>query len=92
MSPVGPRVQGHFDALLAKANKALPSPLPVTVYQAPAADFPNARDFAYCHEVPGGTGSVAIGTAPKLENQPADRIKAILAHELGHAVYMVMLH
>ena len=88
LPPVGPKVQGHFNTLLAKANKTLPRPLQVTVYQAPAADFPNVRDFAYCHEGPGGTG-FAIGTAPKLEAQSDDRIKAILAHELGHAVYMV---
>lgn len=85
MRPVGPRVRARFDTLLATAQEALPHPLHVEVYQAPAADFPATRDFAYCAASNGG---YAIGTAPKLEAQSADRIEAILAHELGHAIYM----
>ncbi len=47
-----------------------------------AAEFPRARNFAYClNERP-----PVVVVAPKLADQDDARIIALLAHELGHAL------
>jgi len=46
------------------------------------AGEPCCRQFAYCEP----TSPARISVAPKLEQQSADRIEAVLRHELGHAV------
>lgn len=50
------------------------------------AEFPEARDFAYCTDAEGAPPIIV--TAPKLERQRIERIVGILAHECGHAALL----
>jgi hypothetical protein len=84
---VGPNVQAAFDTLVKIVNQHRRPQLRVAIYEAPAHDFPKARDFAYCHTEP-ERGTWVIGTAPKMDKQPIERIVALLMHEIAHAELM----
>jgi hypothetical protein len=87
-TPAGPRVQAVFDELLALARADPESHrLHALVYKAPARDFPKNRNYAYCQVEP--VNSVyLIGTAPKMEVGGLNRIIALLAHEIAHALLL----
>ena len=78
--PAGPATSLAFRELQDTARL-----LPYTaVYVAGVRDFTEPRAFAFCHVEP-VNGVYSIGVAPHMEAQPASRIVAVLAHELGHA-------
>jgi len=88
--PVSLTLRATFDTLLSSASAFVDKPILADIYIAPAADFPNARDFAYCHVEPDWAGKRLIGVAPKLEVQKAERVVALLMHEIAHAALMQM--
>ena len=49
------------------------------------SEFPNDRDYAYTYEV---DGHLIVVFAPKMLKASEDRIKAIMRHEIGHAIFM----
>lgn len=78
--PAGPATALAFRQLQDTARL-----LPYTdLYVGGVYDFVEPRAFAFCHVEP-IKGVYSIGVAPDLEAQPAARIVALLAHELGHA-------
>jgi hypothetical protein len=79
-----PTVRRIFAELCRRAKAARPS-FRCSLYVAPAKHFPAPRDFAYCERTK--SGAIRIGIAPKLQTQPEDRIAAVLAHEIGHAMF-----
>lgn len=78
------RVRRIFDQLLRQAQSRVPG-LRVTLRVGKAEQFPDRRNYAMCVQARGGAISVII--APKMANETNARIRALLQHELAHAVY-----
>ena len=76
-------VAAVFNRLLRTAQQRAPG-LRVTLRVGRAAEFPKARDFAYCILK---NRKIAIVVAPKLSRQSRARIEGLLAHEFGHAAF-----
>lgn len=50
------------------------------------AEFSAPRSFAYCAERPGAAPEIVF--APKIAGQPQQRVTALMAHELAHAILL----
>jgi hypothetical protein len=49
-----------------------------------AHNFPNDRDYAYCSQIEDDTCLIVV--APKMNLANDSRIKAVIRHEIGHAI------
>lgn len=78
----GPNVRRAVAFLRRRNPNAFPPGTTLRVGR--AEEFPAARNFAYC-EV---KSPPRIVVAPKLEHEPQATIRAVLAHEGGHAVLL----
>lgn len=81
MTPPAPsRVHVIFDRLAKQARSTVGSKFRPRLYVGNSAEFPEARNFAYC------TDGLIIVVAPKMVKSAPHRIEGVLAHELGHAL------
>ena len=61
------------------------NPITVRVRQGFSHDFPKSRDYAFTYD---NDGDLTIVFAPKMLQANEDRIRAIMRHELSHAIFM----
>lgn len=61
------------------------NPIVVRVRKGFSHDFPKDRDYAFTYE---DDGQLIIVFAPKMLQANEDRIRAIMRHELSHAIMM----
>jgi len=75
------RVTEIFAIERAEASRIFPRLRSVILEESKAAGSGGARQFAFYDYF-----DHVLGVAPKLERQSDDRIRALIRHELGHAV------
>ncbi len=72
-----------FDKAMAEAISFW-GPLNVLFMVGWSSDFPNDRNYAYCSHIEPHTCLIVV--APKMNLANDSRIKAVIRHEIGHAI------
>jgi hypothetical protein len=79
-----PEVRPIFESAKAHVERFVGKPLDLHFMYGWVGEFPEKRDYAYCSKIDHDTSLIVV--APKMKLVGADRVKAVIRHEIGHAL------